>query len=75
MSGVRGKLASEGGAAGERLVTADGDLKLDLATLPPFWKDTCPGQVVDVDGVATAAKAGGGDVAILHAVAMIGVGP
>lgn len=68
---VRGTLASDG-SAGERLVTKEGDLKLDLATLPPFWIDACPGHVVDVDGTLTSAKSGGGETAVLHAVAMIG---
>ncbi len=68
---VRGTLASDG-AAGERLVTKEGDLKLDLATLPPFWIEACPGHVVDVDGTLTGAKPEGGDAAVLHAVAMIG---
>jgi hypothetical protein len=67
---VRGTLASDA-ATGERLVTKEGDLRLDLGTLPPFWMETCPGHVVDVDGILTSAKTAG-DAAVLHAVAMIG---
>ena len=33
---VRGTLATDA-TGGERLVTKEGDLKLDLAALPPFW--------------------------------------
>ena len=71
---VRGTLRTRGDAA--ELITQDGGLALDLAELPPWWIDACPGKVVDVDGTLAVAPAGAAPAApVLRAVALVGASP